>query len=140
MAKPRLDPTVNWAEAWPIPEVTGAKLCPYVEPRPGARTLSDLLRAIFPEFKLRVAFTALVIQCGDMIDGADQGRLTAAELPSPIAHRQTKGMYGAEEVAAWWNAARQIVQNWRKKKGLVSAHDRVEQLRDLRRQVRDKRR
>jgi len=140
MGKSKLDPTVNWAEAWPIPEISGAKLCPYVEPRPNARSLPDLLRETFPDFKTRVAFTALVIQCGDMIDGSDQGRLTAAELPSPVAHRQTKGIYGQEEVAAWWNAARQIVENWRKKKGLVTAHDRAEQLKDLRRRVRSRRR
>lgn len=104
---------VNWFAVVTIPTITAAKLCPYHEPRPHAKSLHDLLTETFADFKTRVAFGQLVINCGDMIDPKDRRYLCPADLPSPAGARLTKGIYSAAEVAAWWNAAREIVENWK---------------------------
>jgi hypothetical protein len=109
---------VDWPAAWPIPTIRGGNLAPYTEPKNRAHSLPDLLATTFSDFKLRCAFGELVLNCGDMIESVDRKTLCPSDVPSPTAHRRTKGIYGADEVAAWWNAAREIVEKWRIVNGL----------------------
>jgi len=93
-----------------IPRLTAGKICAYTQATPGKKHISDWLKTVFDyedSYGSQMADQFLYMFYDVMnasVDARDRGIICLSDVPTTGEKSWLHAPYGSSEVAAWWNA------------------------------------